>query len=100
METHAAARMQPVITLGGLAACTSAMLAMVTWLSRSHARNREKTRRLLQTQAWQLRQLVPREAPVVTAMGLPAPYLPSNPAAEATTVVGIAPADAHYRGRS
>ncbi|MGE5180608.1 MAG: hypothetical protein ACM31C_01035 [Acidobacteriota bacterium] len=61
METHAAVRMDPAITLGALALFTTAMLAMVTVLARSQARNREKTRRLLQIQSWQLRQLVPSD---------------------------------------
>ena len=61
METHAAVRMDPAITLGALALFTTAMLAMVTVLARSQARSREKTRRLLQTQSWQLRQLVPSD---------------------------------------
>jgi serine/threonine-protein kinase len=59
LETHAAERMDPTIALGSLALFTTAMLAMVTVMSRAHARDRQATRRQLQIQSWQLRQLVP-----------------------------------------
>jgi serine/threonine protein kinase len=63
LVTHAAERMDPVLTLGAMALYTVALIAMVTVMSRSQASNQQATQRHLQTHVWQLRQLVPPAGP-------------------------------------
>ncbi|MCX5744257.1 MAG: serine/threonine-protein kinase [Proteobacteria bacterium] len=54
--------LDPTLTLIGLTLYTAVMLGMAVMLSRVLANNRQKIQRVVQIQAWQLRQLVPPAA--------------------------------------
>jgi serine/threonine-protein kinase len=61
LETEAAVRMDPAITLGALALFTTAMVTMVAVMSRSQALSRHQAERRLHSHAWRLRRLVVQE---------------------------------------